>query len=171
MPDWNVDISQVAATIISIVAVIEIIRRIIFWKKPCVLSISQTLRFNGEPDSISVQITNRSSSAIYVKSCEVRSTQSILNLLICHLKNPLLNPRFYQNLWYAGVVYQFIKGVPVKIEPGELIEQTIEIYENPMNAICGPMLIARAVTTTGKVVRSPRVVSPPIWRLIGSRGR
>lgn len=171
MLGWNVDISQVAATMLSIVAVIEILRRIFLWRKPCFLSISQTLRFNGEPDSISVQITNRSSSAVYIKSCEVRSTQSVLNLFICHLKNPLLNPRLYQNLWYTGVVYQFVKDAPVKIEPGELVRQAIEICEHPLNAIYGPMLIAKAVTTTGKVVRSPRVTSPPVWRLIGARGR
>ncbi len=80
-------------------------------------------------------------------------------------------PRLYPNLRYNGAVYQFVHGEPVKLEAAQLKEFKEDIYEHPLNAIYGPMLLARAVLTTGRVIRSRRMQAPPVWRKIGQRGR
>jgi hypothetical protein len=125
----------------------------------------------SRPDSISVKVTNRKSSAIYLRSCTVRSTYTLSHLLCRHLKHPLLSPNLYPNLRYNGAIYQFIRGEPVKLEPGQLRELRIDIFEHPLNAIYGPILIAKVVLTSGKGIVSKRIEAPPVWRNIGKRGR
>jgi len=137
---------------------------------PVEIHISYSLNLDGtHPDSLSVTITNRSMVSIYIRACEVRSTYSLPALAIKHLRSPILSPRLYPNLWYNGAVYEFAGDKPIKLEPGQPVTLKREIYEHPLNAIYGPMLIAFAQLTTGRVVRSKRMPSPPRWRLIGRR--
>jgi hypothetical protein len=143
--------------------------RLLFPVKAC---ISYTLNLDGtHPDSLSVTITNRSTVSIYVRACTVRSTYSLLTLAIRHLRRPLLSPRLYPNLRYNSAVYELVGDEPIKLEPGQLVELKREIYEHPLNALYGPMLIAFVQLTTGRVVRSKRMQSPPALRLIGRRNR
>ena len=83
----------------------------------------------------------------------------------------MLSPRLYQNLRYNSAVYKLIGKDPLKLEPGQLVELKRDIYEHPLNALYGPMLIAFVELTNGRVVRSKRMPSPPAWRMIGRRGR
>ena len=139
---------------------------------PIKTSISYTLNLDGtRPDSLSVTITNLRTSPIYIRACEVRCTYPCAALLFKHLRHPFLSPRLYPNLRYNSAVYEFVGDEAVRLEPGELVELKREIYEHPLNALHGPMLIAFVELTTGRIVRSRRVQSPAVWRLIGRRGR
>ena len=163
---------KISAAITAVAAAFVVLRRIYFWWRPCSTQILRKLILdNSGPDSISVTITNNSTSSVYVKSCEIRSTESVPSLLLRHLKNPFLSPYLYPNLWYNGAAYSFIKDDPVKIELGQLVKLKIYIYEHPLNAIYGPKLLAKLTLTTGQIIRSKRVNSPPVWRMIGKRGR
>ena len=153
-------------------AVLAIGRKIYRMALPGTAEISYELVLdNSRPDSISVKITNRSNSAIYIRLCTVRSTYSIWQLIWRHIRRPFLSPRLYSNLRYNGPVYQFINGEPVKLDPAQLKEFRIEIREHPLNAIYGPMLLAKVLLTTGRVIRSKRMEAPMTWRMIGQRGR
>lgn len=88
-----------------------------------------------------------------------------------HLRRPLLSPRLYPNLRYNSAVFELVGKEPIRLEPGQLTELTTEIYEHPLNALYGPMLIAIVELTNGRVVRSKRMPSPPVWRMIGRRNR
>lgn len=139
---------------------------------PINAAISYTLNLDGKnPDSLSVTVTNRSPSTIYIRTCKVRCTYSLLTLIIRHLRKPLLSPRLYPNLRYNGAVYELARNEPIKLEPGQLVELKKDIYEHPLNALYGPMLIAFVELTTGRTLRSKRMPSPPVWRLIGRRDR
>ncbi|WP_147336834.1 hypothetical protein [Pseudomonas abyssi] len=139
---------------------------------PIKSSISYTLNVDGSaPDSLSVIVTNRSSSTIYIRACKVRCTYPFWVLAIKHLRRPFLSPRLYSNLRYNSSIYEFVDDEPVKLEPAQLIELKREIYEHPLNALYGPMLIAFVELTTGRTVRSKKMPSPPVWRMIGRRNR
>jgi hypothetical protein len=139
---------------------------------PVNASISYTLNFDGKnPDSLSVTVTNSSTSSVYVRSCKVRCTYSFFGLVLRHLRKPFLAPRLYPNLRYNSAVYELMGKDPIKLEPGQLVELKSEIYEHPLNALYGPMLIALVELTSGRVVRSRRMPSPPVWRMIGRRNR
>jgi hypothetical protein len=165
-------ILKVCGAITAVAAVVVLCRKLYTWLRPATASISYRLVLNGsKPDSITVAVTNRSASNIYLRSCVVRSTYPLRRLVARHLKRPFLRPRLYPNLWYNGCVYNFVEGEPVQLAPAQLKELTLEIHEHPLNAIYGPALIARAELTTGEVVRSKRIPSPKVWRMIGARGR
>jgi hypothetical protein len=165
-------ILKVCGAITAVGAVVVLGRKIYSWLRPATAAISYRLVLDGsKPDSITVAVTNRSSSSIYLRSCVVRSTYPLRRLVALHLKHPFLRPRLYPNLWYSGCVYEFVKGEPVQLAPAQLKELTLAIHEHPLNAIYGPVLIARVELTTGEVVRSKRIPSPKVWRMIGSRGR
>ncbi|WP_139133843.1 MULTISPECIES: hypothetical protein [Pseudomonas] len=139
---------------------------------PIKTSISYTLNFDGtSTDTLSVIVTNRSGSTIYIRTCKVRCTYPFLVLAIKHLRRPFLSPRLYSNLRYNSSIYEFLDEEPVKLEPGQLIELKREIFEHPLNALHGPMLIAFVELTTGRIVRSEKMPSPPVWRKIGRRNR
>lgn len=139
---------------------------------PIKASISYSINFDGSKrDSLSVIVTNCSTSSLYLRSCSVRCTYSRLRLARMHLRKPLLAPRLYPNLRFNGVVYQLMGKDPIKLEPGQLIELRTEIYEHPLNALYGPMLIALVELTNGRAIRSRRIPSPPVWRTIGRRNR
>jgi hypothetical protein len=139
---------------------------------PARASISYTLNFDGtKPDSLSVTVTNRSTGPIYVRTCKVRCTYSFLALLRKHLHKPFLSPNLYSNLRYNSTVYELVGKEPIKLESGQLVELKRNIYEHPLHALYGPMLIAFVELTSGRVVRSRRMPSPPVWRTIGRRGR
>jgi hypothetical protein len=131
----------------------------------------QVILDGSKPDSMTVAVTNRSPSSIYIRSCVVRSTYPLRHLVALHLRHPLLRPKLYPNLWYNGCVYEFVKSEPVQLESAQLKELTLAIHEHPLNTIYGPMLIAKVELTTGEVVRSKRIPSPKVWRMIGNRGR
>lgn len=139
---------------------------------PVKTSISYTLNLDGRnSDSLSVTITNRSSAPVYVRVCKVRCTYSLFDLALKHLRRPFLSPRLYPNLRYNSAVYELVGKKPVKLDPGQLVELKINVYEHPLNALHGPMLIAFVELTSGRVVRSKRMPSPPVWRMIGRRNR
>lgn len=139
---------------------------------PVKSSISYTLNFDGcSPDSLSVTITNCSGAPVYVRTCKVRCTYSLLDLAVKHIRKPFLSPRLYPNLRYNSAVYELVGKDPVKLDPGQLVELKRDIYEHPLNALYGPMLIAFVELTSGRVVRSKRMPSPPVWRMIGRRNR
>jgi len=142
-----------------------------YWH-PAKASISYTISALKErPDSIAVTITNKSSVTIYIQSCSVRCTYSFIELIGRHLRRPFLRPSLYPNLRYNSCVYQFVENNPIKLEPAEQITLTNEIYEHPLNALYGPMLISFVTLTTGRTIKSKRMQSPPVWRLIGERGK
>ncbi len=139
---------------------------------PATVSISYTISaLNDKPDSIAVTVTNRVNVPIYIKSCSIRCTYSALNLIGRHLRRPLLRPSLYPNLRYNSCVYQFVDGDPVKLEPAQQTTLSRTIYEHPLNALDGPMLIAFVMLTTDRTIRSKKMPSPPVWRMIGKRGK
>ncbi len=138
---------------------------------PIFASTSYRLNFDGKNDSLTVTIVNKSTSTVYVRSCRVRCTYSLFELVCRHLRKPFLAPRLYTNLRYNSAVYEFVDEDPIKLEPGQLIVLTEEIYEHPLNALWGPMLIAFVKLTSGRVICSRRIPSPPVWRMVGSRNR
>ncbi|PCJ91344.1 MAG: hypothetical protein COA46_07770 [Porticoccaceae bacterium] len=150
---------------------------VVFYKlyrnlQPISTSISYTLDLrNDVPDSIEVEVTNRSSSPVYIKSCEVRCTYSFMQLTVMHLKRPFLRPSLYPNLRYNSCVYEFIEDQPVKLEASELKALKINIHEHPLNALYGPLLISFTTLTTGRVMKSKKMPSPPVWKTIGMRGK
>jgi hypothetical protein len=165
-------ILKVCGAITAVGAVVVLGRKTYSRLRPATAALSCRLVFDGsKPDSMTVAVTNRSPSNIYLRSCVVRSTHPLRRLLGLHLKRPLLPPRLYPTLWYNGCVYEFVNGEPVQLAPAQLKELTLEIHEHPLNAIYGPMLVARVELTTGEVVRSRRIPSPKVWRMIGDRGR
>lgn len=98
---------------------------------PVKASISYTLNFDGKnPDSLSVTVTNRGTSSVYVRSCKVRSTYSFFGLVLRHLRKPFLSPRLYPNLRYNSAVYKLMGKDPIKLQPGQLVELKREIYMN-----------------------------------------
>ena len=165
-------ILKICGAISALVAVAVGGRKLYRWWRPGTAEISYKLVLDGSrPDSISVTFTNNSSSTIYVRSCTVRSTYSMRQLMWRHMKHPFLSPRLYSNLRYNGPVYQFVHGEPAKLEAAQLKEFKTDIYEHPLNAIYGPMLVAKIVLTAGQVIRSKRMKAPMVWRKIGQRGR
>ena len=166
------DILKICGAFSALAAVIVISRKFCHWWKPGAAAISYRIVCDGSgPDSITVSVTNKSASPIYVQSCSVRSTYTIPQLIWRHVRNPLLSPRLYPNLRYNSCVYQLIKEEPVKLDSAQLKEFKTDIHEHPLNAIYGPMLIAIVKLTTGRHIYSKRVQSPKIWRRIGERGR
>ena len=139
---------------------------------PIIASISCTIyAIKERPDSIAVTITNRSNVPVYIESCSVRCTYSIIEIVKRHLRQPFLRPSLYSNLRYNSCVYQLVEQKPIKLEPAEQTTLTNEIYEHPLNALYGPMLIAFVTLTTGRTVKSKKMQSPPVWRMIGRRGK
>jgi len=121
---------------------------------------------------MTVTVTNHCGWPVYIRTCSVRCTYSLLGLAIRHLRHPLLRPRLYPNLRYNGpIVYEFVGQDPIKLEPGQEVKLRREIQEHPLNALYGPMLIAYVVLTSGRRVASKRLSSPPVWHVIGRRGR
>lgn len=142
------------------------------WFFPVVVSIAYTIRFKPEePDSLAVTIVNRSAGSIYVEKCVIRCTYSFWALTLKHLRNPFLRPQLYPNLRYNSAVYEFVGEEPIKLEPGQSQKLEKNIFEHPLNALYGPMLIAFVTLTDGRKSKSKRVLSPPVWRMIGSRGK
>ncbi len=165
-------IIKVCAAISALAAVIVLVNKLYHMWLPGRAELSCKLVFDGsEPDSISVKVINKSRTAFYVRSCTVRSTYSIYQLMWRHVKKPFLSPRLYPNLRYSGAAYQFIHGDPVRLEPAEMKEFRIEIFEHPLNAVFGPLLIANVLLTTGQNIRSRRLKAPLAWRFIGQRNR
>ena len=163
---------KICSAISVVAAALAILYKVYRHRHPVIVSISYTISALKErPDSIAVTITNRSSAPVYIQSCSVRSTYSILELIKCHLRSPFLRPSLYPNLRYNSSVYQFVEQTPIKLEPAEQATPAKEIYEHPLNALYGPMLIAFVTLTTGRTVKSKRILSPPIWRMIGRRGK
>jgi hypothetical protein len=143
------------------------------WLRPVRVSISYTLNFDGRSrDYMTVTVTNHCGWPVYVRDCSVRCTYPILILVLRHLRRPLLSPRLYPNLRYNGpIVYEFVGQEPIKLDPGQEVKLRREIQEHPLHALYGPMLIASVVLTSGRKMRSKRLASPPVWRMIGRRGR
>lgn len=97
---------KICAAITAVAGVVLLVRKLSLWLSPVSASIAYQIVFNDSgADSISVNITNKSNSGIYVKSCEIRNTYSIYELIKEHLKHPSLSPKLYPNLRYNGGVY------------------------------------------------------------------
>lgn len=161
---------KICGAITVVAAALVIVNKAYRLWLPVTASITCTLAFDGRPDSLAVTLTNRSNAAVYIRSCKVRCTYSVFGLFVRHLRNPFLAPRLYPNLRYHDAVYELVGKEPLKLEPAQLVEVKTDIYEHPLNALSGPMLIAFARLTTGRTVCSKRVESPPVWRMIGRRG-
>ncbi len=163
---------KLCGAVSALAAVVVLGRKLYRWWRPGTAAIGYQLVLDGSrPDSLAVTVVNSSSSPIYVRSCTVRSTCSRGQLIWRHIRRPFLSPRLYSNLRYNGAAYQFLHGEPVRLEPAQLKEFRKDIQEHPLNAIYGPMLVARVVLTTGQVISSKRVQAPGVWRMIGQRGR
>lgn len=163
---------KICGGITVIAAAIAIFYKLYRYWQPVSASISYSLDLRiDEPDSIEVEITNKSTVPVYIKSCVVRCTYSFMQLTVMHLKKPLLRPSLYPNLKYNSCVYEFVDNEPIKLESSELKSLKIKIHEHPLNALYGPMLISFVTLTTGRVIGSKKIPSPPVWRMIGRRGK
>jgi len=163
---------EICGALSVVAAALAIIYQVYRYFRPLKASISYTISARKEnPDSIAVTITNRSSQAIYIQSCSIRCTYSLQELIKRHLRRPFLRPSLYPNLRYNSSVYQFIEGEPQKLEPSQQVTLSKTIYEHPLNALHGPLLIAFVKLTTGRTVKSKKMSSPPVWRMIGRRGK
>jgi len=126
----------ICGLITALAAATYALRKLFFWWRPIVVEASCQLIFDGSrPDSMGARITNRSQSTQYLKSCVIRGTFSLKYILLRHLRNPLLSPRLYQNIWYNGAVYSLMDGSAIKLEPQQPIDLKLDIYEHPLR-IC-----------------------------------
>jgi hypothetical protein len=163
---------EICGAISVVAAALAIIFQAYRYFRPANASISYTISAIKEnSDSLAVTITNRSSQPIYIESCIVRSTYSMSEIIKRHLRRPLLRPSFYPNLRYNSCIYQLIDGEPERLEPSQQITLSKSIYEHRLNALHGPLLIAFVKLTTGRIVKSEKMLCPPVWRMIGMRGK
>lgn len=165
-------IGVISGTITALATAIYALRKFYFWLRPVVVEPSCHLILDGsQPDSMGARVTNRSQTTQYLRSCVVRGTFSLKFILLRHLRNPFLSPRLYQNIWYNGAVYELMDNAPIKLEPQQLIELKLDIYEHPLNAMYTPYFIVKATLTSGREILSTKMWAPACWRLIGMRGR
>lgn len=163
---------KICGTISAVAGTFAILYKIYRYWHPAIVSVSYTLHLTRDKsDSIAITITNRSNVPIYIQSCRLRCTYSTLALVIRHLRQPFLRPSLYPNLRYNSCIYKFIDTEPVKLDPSQQKTFVKIIYEHPLNALYGPMLIASIQLTTGRIIRSKKISSPTVWKKIGNRGK
>jgi len=166
------NIVAICGLITALAAAIYALRKLFFWWRPIAIEPSFQLNLDGSrPDSMSARITNKSQSTQYLRSCVIRGTFPLKYILLRHLHNPFLSPRLYQNIWYSGAVYGLMEDSPIKLEPQQLVDLKLDIYEHPLNAMLTPYFVVKATLTSGRKISSKKMKAPGCWRMIGRRGR
>jgi len=164
-------LAQWLAVFCSLVAAIAALRKAYFWFWPLEICPSYTIVVDGSgPDCLRATVTNRSGTTVYLANCIVRGTYSRTHILRCHIAKPWIPPRLYPNVRYSALVYT-LANEPIKLEPAQAVTLSHPIAEHPLNAMYCPKFIVKARLTTGRTVSSKRMDTPPVWRMIGRRGR
>ena len=93
------------------------LRKFFKWLRPIHVEASaKGFSDNSNPDEICAKIINRSSEHQYISECNARGTYSLGYKLKRHLRNPLLRPKLYPNIWYGGVVYNLMESEAVDFQ-------------------------------------------------------
>lgn len=155
----------------AIAALVLTSRRFYFWLRP-VRIVPTVQMFYGDPlaDTMGAEVTNRTSSPVYIEKCVVRGTYSNREIIRTHLRNPFCKPSIYPNIWYQGPVYDLLRSPePVRLDAMDKKTFSKTIAEHPLNALHTPLLVVIVTLTSGRRVRSPRIFVPGTWKFIGQR--
>lgn len=140
------------------------------WQLLCPIRIEPSVRlvFDGSgPDEIHAKILNRSRETQHVVRCIVRSTYPLTTILRRHLRNPLVSPRLYPNIWFNALTFDLLGTEPLKLEPFEEVELRHRLSDHPLSVFLTPMLQVEAQVSTQRVFRSRRLHVPGRWRFKG----
>jgi|GEM_PF-3252096 hypothetical protein len=159
---------KIIGAITAFVAALFALQKFITWLFPIQIDPSYSLNCDGtKQDNIGAKVTNKSSEPLYIVDCYAQGTFSLRDILRVHMKNPLIRPSLYRNVWYNGPIYKLMGGDPVKLEPGQPSNFECQLYEHPLNAMFTPYFIVIVKLSSGSKFRSVKLPAPARWRYIG----
>ena len=160
----------IGGTIVTLIAGFFALRKFVKFLFPLKVTPGYYVNLdNSKPDAIKANITNRSTETVYITDCIARGTYSIKHIVLVHLKNPLIKPRLYPNVWYHGATYTFLDDESLKIEPGQPIQLEHKLSEHWLSAMHTPYFRIKVKTSSGKTVRSKKIKAPIRWSDIGKK--
>lgn len=152
----------------AVTAALIALRKLYQWLRPVHVEPSVTLFFdNSEPDKICAKIINRSGEPQYILQCSARGTYSLRYILMTHIRNPLIRPSLYPNVWYGGAVYDLMNGEPMKLDLHQPVELSCKLSDHPLNAMFTPYFFINVELSSGRTVRSKKLQAPGRWKHIG----
>ena len=169
MGDSNSILAWAGSSIAAVAGAVFALRKL--WQLLCPVRIEPSVRlvFDGSgPDEILAKILNRSRETQYVVRCVVRSTYPLMMILRRHLRNPLVSPRLYPNIWFNAPNFDLLGAEPLKLEPFEEVELKHRLSDHPLSVFLTPMLQVEAQVSTRRVFRSRRLHVPERWRFKGT---
>ena len=156
---------KVFGGISAITAALFAVRKTYQWLRPIRVEPSVRLVFDGSgPDEIRAKIINRSREAQYIVRCNARSTYSLFTIVMRHLRNPLVSPRLYPNIWFNAPSFSLLGSESLKLDPYEPVELWHRISRHPLSLFLTPMLQIEIQLSTGRMIRSRRLSVPERWR-------
>lgn len=159
-----------AGVITALIVAFFHVRKFYQWFRPIKIEPSFRLFYaNADPDEIIARITNRSTESQYILQCSARGTYSFRHILMEHIRNPLLKPSLYPNIWYGSVIYRFMDDESIKLELHQPIELTCKLHEHPLNAMHTPYFFIEVELSSGKHIRSNKIETPGRWKYIGQK--
>ena len=163
---------KIIGAIAAFVAAVFAIRKLYYWIRPIRIEPSFKLNFdNSSNDEIGASVVNRSNESEFIIRCVAKGTYSLKHILLRHLKRPLTPPRLYPNIRFGPVNYSLMKEDSIKLEPKQIANMKCEMHVHPLNAMHTPYFLIEVQLSTGRVVRSKKIVAPARWINLGYRGR
>ncbi len=161
-------ILKFAGVITALVATLFALRKLHQWVHPIHIEPSYTIFFdNSHLGEICAKIINRSAESQYILRCSARGIYSLPYILMSHIRNPLIRPSLYPNVWYSPVVFGLMKGEPIKLEPHQPVELSCKLFDHPLNAMFTPYFFVEVELSSGRTVRSKKLQTPERWKYIG----
>lgn len=164
MPAENI-IINIGSVIGAIGAIVVAIRKAQQYLAPMKISGGTTLSFDeARPDEILATLVNTTSSPIYLQSCKAREVKSKKRILLERVR--LEKSHLYGNRHNDFDVksYNLLTDVPLKIEPGELVNLNHRLNSNhPLAGFFSREFVIEAILSNGRVVTSKRVQVPHKW--------
>jgi len=151
----------------AIVAAIFAARKFYYWIRPIRIEPSFKLVLDKpNKDEIGASIVNRSNESIYIINCVARGTYSSKYIIFRHLRHPLTPLRLFQNVRFSPVCYRLLNEDTLKLEPNQQVNLKCELYEHPLNAMYTPYFLIEVTLSSGKIIRSKKLVAPARWNYL-----
>lgn len=165
MPDLPLILTTLGILVATITAFFSL-RRFALWVRPIRISPSILLVFDGSgPEQILATVTNVSSEDQVLVRCIARSAYPIRTALMRYVKNPLMSPRLYPNIWYSAICFDLMGKEPIHLSPKKQHKLSYSLSDHPLCVFLTSEIQVEAHLSEGRVFRSRRIEVPEMWRL------
>ena len=155
-------LGALVAALVTLVTAFFTLRRFCHWLRPIRIMPGIKIVFDGSgPHQILASVTNVSGEDQVLVRCTARSTYPITTILRRHLRHPLMSPKLYQNIRYAGASFSLMGTPPIRLTPSQREELHHSMSPNhPMRFFLSSMIQVEVELSTGRVFRSGRLEIP-----------